>query len=327
MKKRAFTLIELLVVIAIIAILIALLLPAVQQAREAARRTQCKNHLKQLGLAMHNYHDTHLIFPYGYRYSSGGTHQNDCWAQRILPFIDQAPRYNAYEQYAVTTFYGSSCAPIITTGNGFSETAIPAYACPSDISANALDYVGASCAASSGAKNPTGSYVAAAGVTAGASATLPVTTWPNNTLSAADTGGIFPSEMYANFSTRDVLDGTSNVVLMSEGVVRRGALGLPGGYWSGGAYGGATFSGNYPPNTAVPDRAWVCGTTASGAPNGAPCTANSSTGNHSSARSYHVGGAHVCLADGAVRFISSNIDQATWQGLNLRRDGAVIGEF
>src|SRR6478609_4093851 len=98
-RTRGFTLIELLVVIAIIAILIALLLPAVQQAREAARRTQCKNNLKQIGLALHNYHDTFLCLPH----RQGGTNGPDPTQNNrdetggtvfLLPYIDQAPLYN-----------------------------------------------------------------------------------------------------------------------------------------------------------------------------------------------------------------------------------------
>ena len=89
-RKRGFTLIELLVVIAIIAILIALLLPAVQQAREAARRSQCKNNMKQIGLALHNYHDVFTTFPIGGLKNSRGPN----WRVGLLPYMDQAPAYN-----------------------------------------------------------------------------------------------------------------------------------------------------------------------------------------------------------------------------------------
>jgi prepilin-type N-terminal cleavage/methylation domain-containing protein len=102
MRRRGFTLIELLVVIAIIAVLIALLLPAVQQAREAARRTQCKNNMKQLGLAMHNYHDTFRVFPPGWIAVDPATNAQSAhegisgfgWGTMLLPQIDQSPLYN-----------------------------------------------------------------------------------------------------------------------------------------------------------------------------------------------------------------------------------------
>jgi len=97
MKRSGFTLIELLVVIAIIAVLIALLLPAVQQAREAARRTQCRNNLHQLALALHNYHDAHSVFPYGTGlYSSGANAHDLSWGVMVLPFIDETSLYNAF---------------------------------------------------------------------------------------------------------------------------------------------------------------------------------------------------------------------------------------
>src|ERR1700749_1706914 len=92
---RGFTLVELLVVIAIIAVLIALLLPAVQQAREAARRSQCKNNLKQIALALHNYHDTYNALPWGGTTGNGGDVEMALtWRYSILPFIDQAPLFN-----------------------------------------------------------------------------------------------------------------------------------------------------------------------------------------------------------------------------------------
>tara|TARA_R110002095_G_scaffold80197_1_gene68874 strand:+ start:1360 stop:2229 length:870 start_codon:yes stop_codon:yes gene_type:complete len=141
-QKRGFTLIELLVVIAIIAILIALLLPAVQQAREAARRSQCKNNLKQVGLALHNYHDTHKIFPYGYTTKDYGvavapaTDANNSdlrlgWSMFLLPYVDQTNLYN---------FLGSNGAfdaprwylqPALLSDPG-AKSIVPVFICPSD---------------------------------------------------------------------------------------------------------------------------------------------------------------------------------------------------
>ncbi|MBI1346933.1 DUF1559 domain-containing protein [bacterium] len=119
MRRRGFTLIELLVVIAIIAILIALLLPAVQQAREAARRTQCRNHMKQIGLALHNYHDRHQSFPIGVT----ETNSQLSWHAFILPDLDQAPLYNRFQFQ--DGIYGSQ-------PNGeLCLQRIPTYFCPS----------------------------------------------------------------------------------------------------------------------------------------------------------------------------------------------------
>ncbi|MEZ6121594.1 MAG: DUF1559 domain-containing protein [Planctomycetaceae bacterium] len=122
-KRRAFTLIELLVVIAIIAILIALLLPAVQQAREAARRTQCKNNLKQIGIALHNYHDTHNAFPPGWVSSN-----QFGWQTFLLPHLDQAPLYNQFH-FSVPLADNVTGSP---TNAILAQTILPAYRCPSD---------------------------------------------------------------------------------------------------------------------------------------------------------------------------------------------------
>ena len=136
-SPRGFTLIELLVVIAIIAILIALLLPAVQQAREAARRSQCKNNLKQLGLALHNYHDTHRIFPFGYRTnpadpSNGNSDSWIGWGTMILPFVDQASLYNLLaDNDAFNCCVRWHQRAAITTEPG-SKSVLPVFICPSD---------------------------------------------------------------------------------------------------------------------------------------------------------------------------------------------------
>ena len=116
MRRRGFTLIELLVSIAIIAVLIALLLPAVQQAREAARRTQCKNNLKQIGLAMHNYHDTHNGFPNG-NIASSARGWGMSWYMRILPYVDQAPVYNKLN-FSGTQPGWSCCGDTVGQANG-----------------------------------------------------------------------------------------------------------------------------------------------------------------------------------------------------------------
>ena len=127
MRKRiGFTLIELLVVIAIIAILVALLLPAVQQAREAARRAQCKNNLKQLGLALHNYHDTHKVFPPGYLYRPGTSFENAAgfsWGAMLLPQLDQSPLYNLFN-WNVAVWNSANIDP--------RTKSLPAFLCPSD---------------------------------------------------------------------------------------------------------------------------------------------------------------------------------------------------
>jgi prepilin-type N-terminal cleavage/methylation domain-containing protein len=117
-RNRAFTLVELLVVIAIIGVLVALLLPAVQAAREAARRSQCSNNLRQMGLALHNYHDTHQWFPINYRPVRGGTYS---WMQAILPYIEQQNLFNQIKM-------GGTVAENVAVAN----TPIKTYRCPTD---------------------------------------------------------------------------------------------------------------------------------------------------------------------------------------------------
>src|SRR5260221_10831944 len=142
-RNSGFTLIELLVVIAIIAILIALLLPAVQQAREAARRTQCRNNLKQIGLALHNYHDTFTKFPPAMVRRTWGsgvptqTHSNGAaWSLRIAPYLDQAPLYNIFNfnaepAWADTSINAQLGAPY-TNYAVVAGSTVPPYLCPSD---------------------------------------------------------------------------------------------------------------------------------------------------------------------------------------------------
>jgi len=322
--RRGFTLIELLVVIAIIAILIALLLPAVQQAREAARRTQCRNHLKQLALALHNYHDTHTVFPYGHRgESSTIIHSRDCWFHRILPYIDQGPLANQYE--ADTTNYVHQI--VAGTAGTLAATKIPMLSCPSDPSAPG---VGA-CGNNVGFQ---GSYGVNAGIglTSTVDATGLLTVTDRNT-AAGDAGGLF--FINSRKGIRDCVDGTSNTLLASEGIIRgtstTAVWGELGGYWGGSPHGAFGFSTAETPNSSVPDRVYTCkAATLTGAPKSAPCESGNTlglAGRYNFARSYHTGGVHAAMADGSVRFISDNLDRQTWMRLGKRNDGQVLGEF
>ena len=320
--RSAFTLVELLVVIAIIGVLIALLLPAVQQAREAARRMQCTNHLKQLGLAMHNYESTFRLFPYGHqREVSLNTHRRDCWYQRLLPFLEQTAISEAYEADRTEYIHAISAE--------FTRVPVSSLTCPSDPNTPGK-----------GGNGGTSAFQGSFGVSAGAgsswsvnnSTNPPTITVSNGNIASGDPGGLFFSDSDKSF--RDCVDGTSNILLAAEGVVRSNttsAWGNVGGYWGGAPHGSFGISVGETPNTSVPDRNYSCKeTTTPGAPNQAPCengNAEDLSGRWNYARSYHPGGVNGVLADGSVRFFPDTINRQTWLRIGLRADGQVIGEY
>ena len=297
MRRRGFTLIELLVVIAIIAVLIALLLPAVQQAREAARRSTCKNNLKQLGLAFHNYHDTVLAFPPGqfnpFSADLGFGSSRQSWSTPLLPYLDQAPLFNIASTF---TSGQAATAPYGLLFTSVAQVKLTALMCPSDPSAGKLNGEGFH-----------SNYLACFGSTDQTSAT------PN--------GLFYP---LSKSRMRDITDGTSNTVMAGEIVVgrdpgdRRGRL---YNSWDG----GSMFTTLYSPNSSVGDMNYLPGTGCVADLPYAPCL--SAGNNNLSARSLHVGGAHILLSDGSVRFISSNISNVTWNSLGTRAGGEVVGEF
>ena len=221
-RRRGFTLIELLVVIAIIAILIALLLPAVQQAREAARRTECKNNLKQVGLALHNYHDTHGVFPPG-NINSGpaSTTRGWGWGTFLLPFIDQAPLYNSLN--VSTQDFGGNGATTPIAATTLTQTPLKAFRCPSDtgaaINSNRDNH---------GTSNYSGVY--------GANS--------EGHLSTAGNGLFYAN---SNVAIRDVTDGLTNTLVVGERAFGKiGTVTYQGAVWVGKAqhgHYGATFFG------------------------------------------------------------------------------------
>ena len=325
-QRSGFTLIELLVVIAIIAILIALLLPAVQQAREAARRVQCKNNLKQIGLALHSYHDTFTSFPPGGTYTgaSGGSFSIQA---RLLPYIDQANLQNL-----IDFSYGYAVAPNTTVRpGGVSGVRIPSYLCPSEnqdkgrpdgtFNQYPLNY-----AANYGdwfIWNPT------AGLTG---------------------SGVFGPN--ARTGIRDIADGTSNTLGFAEvkaytyylrdvGVLSNPPIPAPTGLtglggtiknsghteWVDGRVHQSGFTTTFVPNTRCPhnDAGTVRDIDFINVREGNSAT--DPTYAAVTARSHHVGIVNSLLLDGAVRSMSENIDINLWRALGTRIGGEVVGEF
>ncbi|MDA0835947.1 MAG: DUF1559 domain-containing protein [Planctomycetota bacterium] len=309
-RRRGFTLIELLVVIAIIAVLIALLLPAVQQAREAARRTQCRNNIKQLGLALHNYLDTHKVFPPGVIWNSPTslfTGPRTPMLVFLLPYIDQSNTYN---------LVNFSVAGILWYGNNTAATgaSVPMLLCPSD-------GLGGTHKAGSGTQQLFMTNYSAV--------------FSGNQLSDMNTTNISLKAVFRpNASTpiRDINDGTSNTMLMAESLTGTPAD-LRGSAWSD-QPAGAFFFTELGPNSPLPDRCYPCCNwcdqqTTGGRPlDNLPSTnGDGSTTDSAAARSRHEGGVHIVLADGAVRFASESMSINIWRGLSTVRGSEILGEF
>ncbi|MCA9031140.1 MAG: DUF1559 domain-containing protein [Planctomycetaceae bacterium] len=331
-RRSAFTLIELLVVIAIIAVLIALLLPAVQQAREAARRSQCKNNLKQIGLAIHNYADAYSKFPPSATMNLAATNtgNNGSWSVhgRILPYLEQG---NLYSQVDLSTAWDFQ-SPI-------SGLKIPVYSCPSDPGSDQI-------------RDPGG----------GKSLLFPTTygfnfgTWfVFDPITKKGGDGMFHPN--SSLSFKNVIDGTSNTLLAAEvkawqpymrnggppsttvpntiaeaeAVIASGGEFKNTGHteWADGRvhHEGIT-------TTLVPNSVTQCmngGQTYTCDYNSWQEGKNGSAGSPSYAivtsRSFHVGMVNVALMDGSCRTVSDNIDRGIWRALGTRANGEVIGEF
>ena len=311
-----FTLVELLVVIAIIGILIALLLPAVQAAREAARRTQCLNNLKQISLAVHNYHDANRAIMVGAYSCCWGT-----WKVALLPYIEQQPLFQLYEH-----------GPKGTASDGFGDppsarpwrnrynhpvnlpvttAQIATFLCPSDRpNAPILEIKSHSYAGNygntviwftEGAKHPSDSTLVHMGA-------------PFDWVRLASDGWMERGGGRSqNFSA--ITDGLSNTMLFGEVIIGQGRD-LRGFSWWGDASGFTTYM---PPNSPLPDRIYTDYDCQNVKPN-PPCdVATSAEPTNFAARSRHPGGVQVSFCDGSARFISDTIDLKVWRALSTAR--------
>jgi prepilin-type N-terminal cleavage/methylation domain-containing protein/prepilin-type processing-associated H-X9-DG protein len=338
-QKQAFTLIELLVVIAIIAILIALLLPAVQQAREAARRLRCKNNLKQLGLALHNYHDIVLAFPSGYVLAPDPAMAAQLWGWNtmILPQLDQGPLYNSLD-------LSRSMAEVTSATPNPGATVLSVVRCPSDIGSSLVLRVQISVNRVTGLTTVTDNRLARSnylGVMGARGNSSVGWTGISNLFPQTGYGGTFSGN--SNTRLRDITDGTSNVVVVGERY-SPAAEGQPDYYfvpvghatWMGppnvaNSYGLAAAFGDTAASSTVPSNAalsndpsiiqkWFFGINGNN-------TGGVSRGQTSGFGSMHPGGAHFLMGDGAVRFLSNNVDVTTYRNLGRIADGYPLGEF
>lgn len=317
-NRNAFTLIELLVVIAIIAVLIALLLPAVQQAREAARRSQCKNNLKQLGLALHNYHDTAGQFPLGGTLAGNNPDRpNISWVVRILPYVEQQGLYNELDMNL-----SNVPAQVLADGKPAREHQIKVMRCPTDASPDFRDDGGNSTAQASysgslGSQSTPSDDSACNPFNQFKEKLLPTNSDYGRTTSANNISGMF-GQGPASIALQDVDDGTSNTFLVGE-VLSSCHLAIPRGWWP------STARATTGSTLAPLNEFTTCeGSTRVTNPN---CT-DSRNHNYSwGFKSMHTGGGHFCMVDGSVRFVSENISYETYLSLGGRGDGATLGEF
>ena len=331
---KGFTLVELLVVIAIIGILVGMLLPAVQAARESARRTTCANKLKQIGLALASFQDARKAYPIGHEFSNvidyTFTGPQNAWMNvivRILPFNDDATYFNELMARPYRPYFWFPGAE--TAWPAALQVGLPNLLCPSDGRGGVTKFTGYN-----GIRAPVSNYLPVFG--------------GNDFNEAADLmlfgpdpefdGGPLPNTrrgvFFLNFATsrqratrlKDITDGLSKTMVFSEHLTAPSTSSLRGMFFM--PYAGmAWVQASTTPNSSVPDVHNLFGGCSAGADLPAmnlPCVDGEESSTTAGARSYHPGGVGVVLADGAVRFISSSVDLTNWRRLVSMADGEPV---
>jgi prepilin-type N-terminal cleavage/methylation domain-containing protein/prepilin-type processing-associated H-X9-DG protein len=335
LRSRGFTLIELLVVIAIIAILIALLLPAVQQAREAARRTQCKNNLKQIGLALHNYHDSMGRFCPGLINSgdSDGSNAtgysfslNHTGWMMLMPYIDQAPLYNKFNPLVASgAAERTNGMPVLgdpTVNQSVISTVITAFLCPSDIPARLYTLTSDGYEITNAA--PT-NYVFSGGIYYEQHGVW--SRYMNSTSTLPDGRSVLNIGAFGNNSScqlRDLQDGSSNCILVGESVKAKYDTNNWTPVWGAAKHVG--LFGRVSPQadpSHVDNQRYRINEPASST-NPTYTNANKDNPYAWVFSSKHAGGAHFLMGDGSVRFFSENIDWPTFCLLNFIQDNQTV---
>ncbi len=308
-KRRAFTLVELLVVIAIIGVLVALLLPAIQAAREAARRAQCKNNLKQIGLALHNYESARRVFPPGYTSAAAiknepGTGPGWGWGAYILPYLEES---SLFQQIDFKANIETNVAP----NKDLRVVTLQVFRCPSDsVEVPIFDVKDAS--GNTITQVAFGNYVGVAG-------TYEVSVYPDE-----GNGVLFRNHQIA---IKQITDGLSHTIMVSERASRQS----PQTTWVGAVVGAVvppkipTFDNEGPPVLVLTNTGPARDD--AGQPIANPRVPNNDLGHVEDSNSMHPQGVNIMFADGSVQSINNDIDPDVWVALGTRAGGEPNGDY